>query len=453
MTKRIMIRIVSYSLAAAVIATGFAVAGWNRSHQYKGYLENGYQRAFSELVTSINSIDYALQKCQYSTSPAMLVSLGSEVFRQSGAANAALAQLPFSDLRLEKTAKFISQAGDYSFALAKRAAAHEPITSQDRETIASIASTADALGYDLNNLSREINENSLQFGDVARAEEELSRQEQDNGDPNIASNVAYLEQEFPEYPTLVYDGPFSEHISSKSPSHLEGKATVSEDAARRVAARFLGLDASALTADKSVSGGKLPAYTFRAQRDGGEVSIDVTQTGGAVLSMIDSRTPGTARLTVQEATSRAKQFLAQQGYPALKESYWTQYSNTVMINFAPIQDGATIYPDLVKVTVALDTGSICNFEAVGYLMNHKDRSFPEPQVTAQQAKEHLAPGLTLLSQDMAVVPTAGEREVYTHELTCQTQDGRHCLIYVDAQTGQEVQILILLEDENGILAM
>ena len=41
----------------------------------------------------------------------------------------------------------------------------------------------------------------------------------------------------------------------------------------------------------------------------------------------------------------------------------------------------------------------------------------------------------------------------THEFKCQTAEGKHILVYVNAQTGQEEKILILLEDESGTLVI
>ena len=308
------------------------------------------------------------------------------------------------------------------------------------------------MSQDLNILNQEVNENRLEFGEITRAEQRLGEEEEGEAPAGVAQNVAHLEQEFPEYPTLVYDGPFSEHIEQMTPAFLQGKPQVDEAAARAVAARFLGVAENQV---KSVgeSDGKIPVYSFSCSRKGGEVSIDVTRQGGSVLQMLDSRTPNAPALDLAAATQKAKAFLREQGYPEMKESYWTSYADTVMINFAPVQDGVILYPDLVKVSIALDDGSVCNFEAQGFLMNHKTRSIPQAKITAKTAESKVAKGLTVLNQNLAVVPSSGRYEVFVRELQCESADGKHCLIYLDAQTGEEVQILILLEDANGILAM
>ena len=37
------------------------------------------------------------------------------------------------------------------------------------------------------------------------------------------------------------------------------------------------------------------------------------------------------------------------------------------------------------------------------------------------------------------------------EYTCQTNEGRRCMVYVNGQTGTEEKILLLIEDESGTL--
>lgn len=452
MTKRLMVRIAAFSIAAAVISAGTAIIGWQRADAYKRSIENGYQRAFSELVSSMSGIDYALQKSCISTSPSMLVALGSEVFRQSTAAASALSQLPFTDLRLEKTSKFISQVGDWAYSLSKSAADGYKLTSQERDILNRLAGTADALSVDLNNLSVEINEGGLEIGEITKAERNLNEGDDVKNASGVLQNIAYLEQEFPEYPTLVYDGPFSEHIDQEEIAYLKGRGEINEAQAKQVAARFLGMNGNNLKSGGKTSG-KIPAYTFYGTRNGGEVSIDVSCQGGIVVEMTDSRTPKEPTLDVQGATQAAKKFLREQGYGEMKESYWTVYSDTVMINFAPVQNGAVLYPDLVKVSVCLDNGEVCNFEARGYIMNHKERKIPEVGISLAKAKERVAEGLKIKGYNLAIIPGAGRGEKFVYEMQCERSDGSHCLVYLDAQTSVEEQIFILLEDDNGILAI
>jgi len=134
-------------------------------------------------------------------------------------------------------------------------------------------------------------------------------------------------------------------------------------------------------------------------------------------------------------------------------TYSMDQGNTLTVNFAATQGEMICYPDLVKVSIALDTGGVVGFEAQGYLMNHTERTFEAPAITLAQAQTRVGPGLHILSHQLALIPTGGGYEVLCHEFKCRTADERHYILYVNAQTGQEEKILLLLEDERGTLAI
>ena len=71
----------------------------------------------------------------------------------------------------------------------------------------------------------------------------------------------------------------------------------------------------------------------------------------------------------------------------------------------------------------------------------------------EQAAQAVSPLLEILSVQTALIPTSGQYEVLCHEFKCSDQNGRHYIVYVNAQTGQEEHILILLEDESGTLVL
>ena len=54
---------------------------------------------------------------------------------------------------------------------------------------------------------------------------------------------------------------------------------------------------------------------------------------------------------------------------------------------------------------------------------------------------------------MALVPSDGKYERLCYEFKCQDENERHCIIYVNAETGEQEKILILIEDETGALTI
>ena len=86
-------------------------------------------------------------------------------------------------------------------------------------------------------------------------------------------------------------------------------------------------------------------------------------------------------------------------------------------------------------------------------MNHKEREIPAVGISLDEAKARVAQGLKIKGYNIAIIPGSGRGEKFVYEMQCERSDGSHCLVYLDAQTGAEEQIFILLEDDNGILAI
>ena len=58
-----------------------------------------------------------------------------------------------------------------------------------------------------------------------------------------------------------------------------------------------------------------------------------------------------------------------------------------------------------------------------------------------------------ISEGLALIPTEGKEERLCWEFKCEAEDGTHFIVYADALTGEEVKLLLLLEDENGTLVL
>jgi germination protein YpeB len=104
------------------------------------------------------------------------------------------------------------------------------------------------------------------------------------------------------------------------------------------------------------------------------------------------------------------------------------------------------------VRIELEKGTVVGYDAEGYLLNHTRRDLPAP-VSREEAAARVAPGLTIRSDRLALIPTEGKGERYCREFLCDTPSGGKCLVYVDARTGEEAKVLLLLEDEDGTLTM
>ncbi len=439
--RRRTIRLASYALAAMLVLGGFLWRSEGQKRIYRNYVEAGWERAFASLSADLTEIDTALRKARNTSSPALLGEAAAEVWSRAEDAQQNLGALPFSDWLLEDTSAYLGRLGDYARALS-RAAYRGALGAAEREGLSRLGETAASLNSRLLELQEELDSGGLTLGRLASAEGAVPAGEQLLGD-----RLRETEDEFPELPTLIYDGPYSESAALGPARLLEGLESVSEEEAIRAAAEFTGIPEGEFTL-LGRSEGTIPAFLLEA----GEVTVRVSRQGGKVVDLVDAAGGWDGDLSPEDALAAAREFLAARGYPDLAESYWTKEEGSLLVSFHHREQGVTCYPDLVKVRVDLAAGKVIGFDAQGFLMSHRARSFPAP-IPAEAARGAVSPSLRVLSEGLALIPTEGKQERFCWEFKCEDAQGAHFIVYADAATGEEVKLLCLLEDENGTLVL
>ncbi len=441
-----------YLSAAALAFAAMAGVQYEQAQRWQRQAANQYQHAFDELVTAMGEMDAALEKSLYATSPGMVNAVCTEVFGKAMTAQMSLGALPFHGEELERTSGFISRVGDYAFSLSRAAANGSGYTPEQLAALRSLSETATVLSDNLEDLRTQLQEGTLRMGELDAASHALLQTEAE-AVPALGDSMRLIEREFPELPSLIYDGPFSEHLSGRTPRALEGQPEVDAETARDAAARFLGVP-RARVYPMGDCGGELPCYGFGTDgEDGNEAFLSVTKQGAKVLAYLASRPVGAPGVSAETAVETAGAFLANAGFRGMEETYHMTQGGILTVNFAYRQGETLCYSDLVKVSVALDTGRVCGFEAKGYLFGHALREIPAAAVSAEAARAAVPETLEVLATQLALVPSEGQYETLCHEFKCASEDGRHYIIYVNAQTGVQHKILILLEDESGVLTL
>ncbi|MBQ8300680.1 MAG: germination protein YpeB, partial [Clostridia bacterium] len=342
--------------------------------------ENQYNRAFHELAGYVEDIDTLLSKAQLTKSPAQLAKLSSDIFRQSAEAKSCLGQLPTTEVQLDNTSKFLSQVGDYTYVLSQSMINGEEISQEEYDNLASMNEYATNLKNTLGDIQSQLYSGEIRITDDRRK----SRGTVADAANGITENLENVEKSFEEYPSLIYDGPFSEHIENRESIMLKNSNDISQEEALNKAEEFLNTDG--LVFESLSDNTQIQSYTFTKDTENGQISISITKKGGYVLSYLNSRNIDGENLDITAATEKASQFLQEKGFYSMQNSYYEKNGGIATINFAYVQDNVTCYSDLVKVRVALDTGDIVGMESKGYLMNHHERDLSTPALTMEDAK-------------------------------------------------------------------
>ena len=438
-------RILSYCAAAVLVMGVITLRTQLRSQRDRRELEAGWRRSFAALSSDVSQISTALEKCLYASSPMLVGSACAEISARAQEAQLNMGELPFSGLLLERTSGFLGRLGDYTRVMARTAYAGLP-EETERENLRALSSAARSLDRGLMELQSQLEQGLVSIRQLAADQERV-----EEALPDLSAGMTDIEDQFPELPTLIYDGPYSESVDQGEAKAISGLAEISESDAVWAVVAYAGVSQGSVRS-LGRCGGRLPCYLLIAEQDGRELTFRVTVRGGRVLDMTETGNTEKAVLTPEEAVEKAREFLRSKGFDSMRESYWRREGNTVLVNFAYARGETVCYPDLVKVRIELEKGNVAGFDAEGYLLNHRERSLPEP-ISREQAAAQLSPELTVLSDGLAVIPTEGKGERYCREFLCETADGRKCLVYIDAETGQEAKILLLLEDEDGTLTV
>ena len=104
---------------------------------------------------------------------------------------------------------------------------------------------------------------------------------------------------------------------------------------------------------------------------------------------------------------------------------------------------------MVKVKVASDNGGILGAETANYYLNHKDRELSAPAIDKKTAAESISKKLVINNVRLALIPLDGG-EVLCYEFYCDYDESLY-FAYVDAATGEEVNILRVIDSGSGKL--
>ena len=433
-------------LLVIVAILGFLL--YRKQREYRQASENSYNMAFYELVDYVQNVETYLAKSLISSTPEHGAETLTNLWREANLAQSYLARLPIESQELQNTEKFLNQVSDYSYSLSRKNIYDEALTQEDLDNLTELHGYSVDLENMLNQLSEDLNQGRFKWDELTKKGTVAFAQQVDNISKESFSN---LEENFHEYSGLIYDGAFSEHLTSSEPKGLTGEE-ISEEDAKQKAIDFIGEDKCKEVTNMGLSeNATIPVYDFSITNyDDNTINISVSKKGGHIVNMNTNRDVSVEIISQEEANNKGKEFLSSKGFENMKETYYLKQEGIVTINYAATQDNVTLYSDLIKVKVALDNGEILGVETTGYLNNHTIRNFTKPKITVDEAKSKLNKNLQLESEGLAMTPTEWKTEIFCYEFKGKVDD-REFLVYINVENGREEDILIITDTPNGTL--
>lgn len=432
-------RILTAMLSALLIALlAFSLVQTSRLNAANARIDAVVQKAFYETCELTESMSVNFRKLLVAGEVGYMQSLLNETAQQTQGALSNLALLPLGEETVSATLKFINQAGDFVSSLSGRLGNGGAVTQEDYQTLETLSEQAASFSVGMSRLLER-----YESGEAVFTADDYEA----TGDESLypITNPAS------EYPVLLYDGPFSDGRSSGEFKFLEGLAEVSEAQARQALISFLGTQAASNISFTGESSIPVDCYEYAVQMGEYHLSVGVTQAGGEILYILCDDNVTEVNITQTQAVDAAHAFLLSRGYGDMEMSYSSLFDGVMTINFAAVQNGVILYPDLIKVQVSMKDGSIIGLEAANYLMNHVERTIVMPTLTEEDAVSRIGASLQAERVRMCVIPE-NSSEYLCYEIKASAGTDQF-LVYIDAMSGVERSLMQVISDENGALVM
>lgn len=413
-------------------------------------IEDEYNKSMYEAVSYINNLEIELAKLQLTNTKKLTITTLASIWKQSNLAKENFESLPTEQASLQDACKFLSQVSDFSYSLMKNVVAEDKITDEEYVKIANVHGKCEKLNEVMTNIYNDLNSGKIKWG-------ELKKQTNSKlGNIDILQTVSTfdgIDKTFQDYEGLIYDGAFSDHLLETIPKSLTDNIVTVEKAKEFIQDIF-GNDNIEYINDKGESSGKIDLYNFEVKIKTEEMirNVSITKKDCKLYLMISDRNVENETIDMKEAKDKAKEFLAKIGIENVEDTYYLKTENMAIINYAAMQNDVILYPDLIKVKVALDNGEICSVELQGYIFNHVIRENITPKISLEEAKSVLNKNIDVISQRLAIIPTDSKEEILTYEFKGKIKE-KEFLIYVNANTGLEERVLIIMETPGGTLTM
>lgn len=426
---RKIVKIISYALALILVLGVFSIKQVKLNEDLKLQLNNFYSKAIATLDESFENISIELKKCKYFTDPEQLENVARNLTVNANIAKNALSALPSDSANISEINKFLSQVGDYTSIVANASISGSGV---DLETLNNIQTLSQIAEKIYNSVSGIIAENSIDNDLLDANENEL---------PDSSEDIT---QTLSDYPTLIYDGPFSDHILTGESELLKKSEELSQEFCRKIAANLLNVDESAV-ADSGEQQGKISGYRFMCE----DTELLITKMGGYLAFMRKFSPEGNKNYSPEQCIELAKNFLSK-AYPGnFLENYFIINDGMCLINFAYVEGNCVCYTDLIKVGISTTSGEVLFFEADGYIMNHKPRTIITPQYSESDAKSVLSEFLTPIRTQQVIVPSDGKMEINCYEFLCSDELQNQVLMYINTATLKEERLFLVYDTPSG----
>lgn len=429
-------------LALSTLGLGIGL-GLSQSYSmsYQNKLESVYKSNFFSMLDSVNNLDTKLSKITASNSSTFQRKTLLEASKNANEAEISVSFLPLSQQDIEDTIHLVNQISGYTATLSEKIASGGVISSEEMNSLNKILQVVRVLKIKLNDFARKLDE-GLSILDY-------SMNIDSNGNLFSKSLALNIKNDV-EYPTMIYDGPFSDSVVNSPIKGLKGEKVSKSVALKKIQSTMKNITDINFDCETK---GKFETYNYIATNsDNEKLFIQSTCIGGNILTINGNGKNGKEEIDFNEAKNLALKFVADNGIKEAEVVWFDSIDNDIYFNIAPVKKDIILYPDLIKVKVNLTTGTIIGYDATSYYTNHTERNLAKGRETFNSAERKVQKDFKILGSRYVLTPLDYNREVVCIEVEAEKNNGTY-YFYYNCLTGELENILKVIETDNGNLLM
>lgn len=436
-TRQVVAVVVVFAILVGLLTVGF-VSTTNNLANVSGSLESAYQRNFYELTSNVNDIEVTLSKALISNDKEQQRKLFYKLYEQCNLTQNSLSRLPLKHESINQTTKFVNQMGGFSYYLFDKLNNGQSISEQDYASLQELYTMCVKVQQIVNEYSYQIQNNYSILKDVNMK------------DSKFNSTFTSMQETGIDYPTLIYDGPFSDSVINKEVKGLSGEEYNLEQVNNMLEELFKDYGVKRIDY-KEETQGTISTYNFNMTLENGhEYYIQVAKKGGVIITISGYQKSVNDNLELSKCEEKAEEFAKMLELENMKAVWSTKINNVAYVNLTTIVNDTIIYPEMIKVKISCDSGEIIGWDARTYAYNKQERTNTKPTKTASEAREKVSKLLTIETEKKALIPLEYNREVLCYEFKC-TYNNYTYYVYINADNLKEENVLRIIDTVSGEL--
>ena len=429
---------------AAVIALGVTTLalgtmmtfGWLNMNGMQADMASIHTESVYELNSIVDNLDAQLSKVRVSSSTAEQIKLLNEIAIDSEMAETILERLPVETQLTQNMTSFVNKMGDSATSMLNTLARGGSLSESQQATLSYMYETNQQMKSVINEMAASANPKNIM------------KAWQGKEGNFMTQSFGNLENTTVEVPKEINDGPFAENIQKVNAKALENleeiSATQAEDLARKYFEKY-NLSDVHCTGEAIAS--QIECYNIELKTNDGDMFAQLSKKGGRVVMFDSYKDCSQHNFSVERCINIAEDFLNSLGIGDMEAVWTSENGTTCNLNFVYEDDDVIFYSDMIKIKVCEERGIVTGMEALAYCLNHTERSAGDARISQTTAKSKLNPSFNVASSRLTVIPVDGE-EVLAYEFYGNYGENDY-YIYIDAVTGEEVQVLTVIGTAQG----